>query len=223
MLQYTQATLHTALTSWNVNSDPTFVSTLPEIVRRGELRLAKLLDLDNLDGKETTVTAASTLLVVKPTSPVGMINERVVTVNVAGSELLVRKRSRAWCQLYNKTGATGTPQYYAEADETHWAFVPIPAGVYTVTVHGAFLIPSIEDGAGSTVTWFSTNVPDLLYYACSIEACEFLKFWAKKADNDATLNRLAGMFELQSRKIQRVDDEELQMDKQTHRPTGAAQ
>lgn len=210
MLQYTRDTLRTALTQWNVNSDPLFVATLPEIVKRGEIRLSRLLDLDNLDSKETTVTVASTLAVAKPTSPLALIDERVVTINVASQELPMLKRSRAWVQMYNKTTAnTGTPKYYAELSETQWAFAPIPAGVYTVTVHGNYCFASIEDGAGGGTTWFSTQVPDLLYYACSIEACEFLKAWAKKAQNESDLAQGVQLFTGTARNLQRSDIEDI--------------
>lgn len=220
MLQYTQTSLHTALTLWNVNSDASFVATLPEIVKRGEIRLARALDLDSQDTFETTVTAASTLLVVKPTSPQVLINERAVSVNVGGQELPLVKRSRAWVQLYNKTNATGTPKYYAESDETHWAMAPIPAGVYTVTVHGSYTFASIEDGAGSSTTWFSTQVPDLLYYACSIEACEFLKAWAKKAQNEADFGKGVVEFTGIARNLQRADNEDLNSNRQNKNQPG---
>jgi hypothetical protein len=202
MLQYTQTSLHTALTLWNVNSDPDFANTLPEIVRKGEIRCARALDLDLLDSATTAVTAAGVTTVTKPAT---LIYERTVTINVGGVDKVLVKRGRAWVKLMNASGTQGTPEYYCENDLTTWALAPIPLGIYTVTVQGNYLLNSIEDGPGSTVTWFSTQVPDLLYWACSIEACEFLKAWAKKAQNEADFEMAQRRFGKLAQNLQRVD------------------
>ena len=218
MLQYTQTSLHTALTLWNVNSDPDFAATLPEIVKRGEIRLSRVLDLDNLDTSNTSVsTAAATATVTKPAT---LINERAVTVNAASKDTLLIKRSRAWVKLYNSSLAQGTPKYYCETSETLWTLAPIPAGVYPLTIQGNFIFASIEDGAGSSVTWFSTQVPDLLYYACSIEACEFLKAWAKKAQNEADLMVGVTQFTGIARNLQRADSEDIVGSRMSHNQPG---
>jgi hypothetical protein len=218
MLQYTQATLHTALTLWNVNSDPDFVNTLPEIVKRGEIRLSRALDLDSLDTVNTAVsTVAATATVTKPAT---LINERSVTVLVAAKDTQLIKRSRAWVKLYNSSGAQGTPKYYCETNETTWTLAPIPAGVYPLTIQGNFIFASIEDGATSSVTWFSTQVPDLLYYACSIEACEFLKAWAKKQQNQADFALALMQFTGIARTLQRTDSEDIVGERMSHNQPG---
>ena len=207
MLQYTQTTIQSSLQTFNVNSDPAFATNLPEIIRKGELRLARFLDLDNLDTMDTSVsTAASTVTVTKP---VTLIDERVVEVTVAGVTTFVNKRSRAWVDNYNKAGGTGTPKYYAERSETAWALAPIPTGVYGMTIHGNFTFASIMDGAAGATTWFSTQVPDLFYLACSIEACEYLKAWAKKAQNQDDFNKLGNEFVSTARNLQRADVEDI--------------
>ena len=209
---------HTALTLWNVNSDPDYVNTLPEIVRRGEIRLSRALDLDNLDTVNTAVSTATGVSTV--TKPSTLINERVVNLTVASRVVQLVKRSRAWVDLYNVAAATGTPKYYAEKNETTWTLGPVPAGIYPMTIHGNFIFASIEDGAGSSVTWFSTQTPDLLYYACSIEACEFLKAWAKKTQNEADLALGVTQFTGIGRILQRSDSEDMVGERQSHNPTG---
>jgi hypothetical protein len=218
MLQYTQTTIQSSLKIWNVNADPDFNTNLPEIIRRGELRLARFLDLDNLDTMDTSVsTAASTETVAKPST---LIAERLVEVTVAGVKTFVKKRSRAWVDNYNKAGGTGTPVYYAERNETTWALAPIPAGVYVMTVHGQFTFASIMDGSSSATTWFSTQVPDLFFYACSIEACEFLKAWTKKAQNEEDFNRLGQEFVSTARNLQRADIEDIISNRQNKNQPG---
>ena len=218
MLQYTQTTIKSSLQTWNVNADPDFVTNLPEIIRRGELRLARFLDLDNLDTMDTSVsTAASTETVTKPST---LIAERLVEVTVTAVKTFVKKRSRAWVDNYTKAGGTGTPIYYAERSETLWALAPIPAGVYPLTVHGQFTFASIMDGSGSATTWFSTQVPDLFFYACSIEACEYLKAWSKKAQNEEDFNRLGQEFVSTARNLQRADIEDILGNRQNQNQPG---
>lgn len=206
MLAYTKATLKAAIENWNVNSDPDFVTTLDEIIQKGEVRLAKKLDLDNLDTVNDTTTAALSAQAFKP---LNLINERLVLMSVAGKNTTILKRSRAWVERYNEDGTTGAPRFYSEWDEDSWEFAPVPDADYLVTVHGNYTFASIVDGDDNNQTWFSTRVPDLLYLACSIEANEYLKFWAKRDTN-------LGDFETQSaaligiaKNLQRSDIEDI--------------
>jgi hypothetical protein len=221
MLSYTQASIKASLQTFNVNSDPDFVTNLPEIIRKGEMRLARYLDLDNLDTMDTSVSTANGVATV--TKPTTLTFERLVEVTVAGKTTYLKKRSRAWVDFYANTAANGTPIYYAERNETTWALAPIPAGVYGLTIHGAFDFVSIMDGSGTATTWFSTQVPELFYLACSIEACEYLKAWAKKAQNEADFNRLAAEFVATAKQLQRADIEDIIGMRQNQNPTGTQQ
>lgn len=219
MLQYTQATLHTALTLWNTNSDPDFAATLPEIVRRGEIRLSRALDLDALDTVNTAVsTAAATATVTKPAT---LIDEGSVSVTVSGAKSALIKRSRDWIELYNRTSSIqGTPKYYCDTNETTWTLAPVPAGVYPLTIQGNFLLTSIEDGSSSAVTWFSTQAPDLLYHACSIEALDFLKAWARKDREVQEFGQGVALFTGIARNLQRTDYEDTANNRQSANTPG---
>ena len=141
-------------------------------------------------------------------------------ITIGGVTSFLKKRSRAWVDFYNRTATTGSPLYYAERNETTWALAPIPAGIYQLTIHGAFDFVSIMDGAAGATTWFSTQVPDLFYLACSIEACEYLKAWAKKAQNEADFNRLAAEFVATAKQLQRADIEDIIGMRQNQNPAG---
>lgn len=206
MLQYTKGTLKSALEEWNVNSDPEFESRLDEIIRRGEIICYRTLDLDNLDSVNDTTTQPTEPQVWKP---LNMIDERVVVISIDGVTRQLRKRSRAWVELCNQDQTQGDPVYYAEWDEQRWFLAPIPDTAWLITVHGEYLPESIADGDDNSTTWLSTYVPDILYYACAIEACEFLKFWAKKAQNQADFAMRAHDFTATARNLQRADNEDL--------------
>ncbi len=194
MIQYTKATLKAHLTGWvesnGADADADFVAALDEIIGLGEVRLYRDLDLDSLDSSNDTTSATSSDEVFKP---LNLISDRLVTINVAGQERLLLKRSRAWVAMMNTAGAVGTPQYYCEWDEDRWAVAPLSLAPYLITVQGIYQPASIVDGSDGNTTWFSTRMPDLLAGACSIEAAEFLKNWSRKAVAEAEYTaKLAG-------------------------------
>lgn len=175
MLSYTKASLKAALTSWNRNSAPEFATELDDIIKRGELSLFRALDFDPLVTDNDTSTAANAAEVFKPEN---LINETECWITVSGTRTMLLKRSRAWVKLCSQTA--GTPLYYCELDTERWEVGPPAADAYLITVTGNYTPDSITDGDDDNTTYFSTKVPDLLYIACAIEACEFLKFWGHK-------------------------------------------
>lgn len=175
MLEYTKASLKAALTLWNRNSAPEFEDELDDIIKRGELRLLRALDFDPEISDNDTSTAALASEVFKPE---GLISETELWVTVDGARTPLLKRSRAWVKSCSQTA--GTPKYYCERDEERWDVGPPAADAYLITVTGQYAPDSITDGDDDATTYFSTTVPDLLYTACAISACEFLKFWSHK-------------------------------------------
>jgi hypothetical protein len=175
MLSYTKATLKAALTSWNRNSAPEFETELDDIIMRGELDLVRAIDYDPLIGDNDTSTAASAAEVFKPST---LLHETELWVTVDGVRTPLLKRSRAWVKMCSQT--PGTPKYYCELDTERWEVGPPALDAYLITVTGQYAPDSITDGDDDTTTYFSTKMPELLYLACAIQACEFLKFWGHK-------------------------------------------
>jgi hypothetical protein len=216
MFQYTKATLKDHLQLWvegnGDDADDTFIAALDEIIQRGELRLSRDLDLDNLDSVLTTTTAGTVPEVFKPDN---LVTERFMEVSIANVTYPLSKRHRAWVAGMNRAGAELDPTaipgelYYAELDEERWTFAPIPDDAYLIYVHGIYRPASITDGNDDNTTWFSTRVPDLLATACAIEAAEMLKNWARKAvaeaEYTAKLDDVRGITE----NLQRADIESI--------------
>jgi hypothetical protein len=176
MLSYTKASLKAALTSWNRNSAPEFVTELDDIIKRGELALMRAIDYDPEISQNDTATAANTSEVFKPEE---LLHETELWITVSGARTPLLKRSRAWVKMHSQT--VGTPLYFCELDETRWEVGPPALDAYLIEVVGQYAPESITDGDDGTTSYFSTKMPDLLYIACAIEACEFLKFWTHKA------------------------------------------
>jgi hypothetical protein len=223
MFQYTKATLKENLQLWvegnGDDADDAFVDALDEIIQRGELRLSRDLDLDNLDSVLTTTTAGTVPEVFKPDN---LITERLLEISIAGRKYPMHKRHRAWIENMNRDGtelSTAAPFtiYYGEYDEERWFVGPIPNAAYLIYVHGVFRPASIVDGNDDNTTWFSTRVPDLLQLACAVEAASQLKNWVRKADAEneytAKLDDVRGITE----NLQRADIESIAMGRQVGR------
>lgn len=204
--EYTKTSLKTALQLWNTNADSEFVGALDEIIKRGEFRLERMLDLEQFDTAVAAETAAGTALVVKPAN---LVIDRLLMLASGAGWVPLPRRSRAWVEMYNVDGETGVPKYYADYDEANWFVAPIPSAILAITVHGLYRPVSLVDGADAGTTWLSTRVPDLLYLACSVEANEFLKFWAHKAANEVELADKAQKFLGIAAGMQRSDVEDI--------------
>lgn len=189
MLSYTKATLKAALTAWNRNSAPEFEAELDDIIQRGELDLMRAIDFDPLIGENDTSTAALSAEVFKPST---LLHETECWITVSGTRTPLLKRSRAWVKMCSQT--PGTPQYYCERDEERWEVGPPALDAYLITVTGQYAPDSITDGGDDNTTYFSTKLPELLYLACAIQACEFLKFWGHKDALLAEFNMKVAIF-----------------------------
>ena len=72
----------------------------------------------------------------------------------------------------NRT-TTGTPKYYANWDNDTILLAPSPDAAYTVEL--AYNAQETGLSSSNTTTWVSNNVPEMLLYACLVEAFKFLK------------------------------------------------
>ena len=210
MFQYTKATLKTHLTEWvegnGDQADEDFVAALDEIIQRGEARLYRDLDLDNLDEAFDTTTAGTELRAFKPDN---LISERLLVINVAGVKRTLHKRSRGWIEAMNRADAEGVPVYFGEYDETRWALAPIPDDDYLITVHGIYRPASIVDGSDGNTTWFSERFPDILAAACDIEAARKLKNWARVAQAEGEYMGKLDNVLAQTKNLKRADIEDI--------------
>lgn len=204
--EYTKATLKEKLQSWNTNADSAFVGELDDVIMRGEFRLERLLDLEQFDSVVATATIASNPNVVKPDN---LVVDRYLVIDTGAGKQPIQRRSRAWVTMYNTDDEEGVPKYYSDLNEENWFVAAIPDDAYDIDVHGLFRPVSLIDGGDDDTTWLSTRLPDLLYLACSIEANEFLKFWAHKAANEAELADKAEQFLGIAAGLQRSDVEDL--------------
>ena len=75
--------------------------------------------------------------------------------------------------VYPDPTVTGTPRFYGDIDYNHWMISPTPSSsLYFRIVY--YQIPVMLDAVTQT-NWLTQYAPDLLLYACLLEAQPFLK------------------------------------------------
>ena len=75
--------------------------------------------------------------------------------------------------IYPDPTSNGTPRFYGDIDYNHWMIAPTPAtALYFRIVY--YQIPAMLDATVQT-NWLTEYTPDLLLYACLLEAQPFLK------------------------------------------------
>lgn len=83
-------------------------------------------------------------------------------------------RAYEYCRLYWPNDAlVDLPKYYADYDFNHWLVVPTPVAALPIEI-AYYQIDALIDDTTSE-NWLTQNAPDLLLYACLLEASPFLK------------------------------------------------
>ena len=122
----------------------------------------KYLALPNSSGSSGTNTDRRALIV-----------RSVVATNSSSVQVSLEPRDDTFITEYNSTGSTGFPKYYATFRENAIEVAPTPDSNYVVTLDYIYT----PDGLSSTntTTYISLNAPELLLYACLVEAFAYLK------------------------------------------------
>ena len=122
----------------------------------------KYLALPNSSGSSGTNTDRRALIV-----------RSVVATNSSSVQVSLEPRDDTFITEYNSTGSTGFPKYYATFRENAIEVAPTPDSAYVVTLDYIYT----PDGLSSTntTTYISLNAPELLLYACLVEAFAYLK------------------------------------------------
>jgi|GEM_PF-1114359 len=93
------------------------------------------------------------------------------TANIKRNFLL--PRAYEYCRSYwPDPTQTGNPRFYADYDFNHWLIVPTPSASFPVEIAYYELSTLLDDSAQTN--WLTENAPDLLLYACLLEATPFV-------------------------------------------------
>jgi hypothetical protein len=119
-----------------------------------------LLPNDSTDEGSTTVRRA-------------LIIRSVVVTNTSNVQVTLEPRDDTFITEYNADGSSGFPKYYAMFRESAIVVAPTPTAAYSVTLDYVYTPDNLS--STNTTTYISENAPELLLYACLVEAFAYLK------------------------------------------------
>ena len=167
--QYTE-TDNTVLTDTIVN----------DFILQAELRIFREVDLDVYRAYEFgTLTIGNEFVTVPGTIPSVMSFVRFATIyNGAAGQTptrirLIQKDQSYMTEYWPNRNATAIPKYYSMWDQNTLYLAPTPSVAYNIEL--ALNRNETKLSATNTTSWVSTNAPQVLLYACLIEAFKFLK------------------------------------------------
>jgi len=165
ILDYTE-TDNNVLTS-TINND---------IIEHAESRIFRNADLDVFKKYKTaSLTSGDAFVAMPGATPQTFAFIRYVQIfSTDNVRISLEKKDSSFINefLPNRT-TTGTPKYYANWDNDTIVLAPTPDATYTVEL--AYNAQPTGLSSSTTTTWISNNAPEMLLYACLVEAFKFLK------------------------------------------------
>lgn len=170
------ATLIQALKNEAENDGIEFSEFLPTAVDLAEEKLFRELELPELEEDIQNTITGGTNFIIKP------LNYRITdALQIKDSNnkfVTLKKKLASFIRDYwpDET-ATGTPKYYADKSETQFVIAPTPASTLTYILRCVKQPSKISQT--NTTNYFVNRCPDLLFYACMLELCKFMKAWSQ--------------------------------------------
>jgi|TARA_R100000458_G_scaffold5913_1_gene4713 hypothetical protein len=169
----TYAELQTAIKDYLQNTETTFVTDLPTIIKQAEERILKMIRLPvfrkNVQG---SLTDGNQYLA---TPSDFMDSFSVATISSNTYNYLIRTDVSFIREAYPTTTTKAAPKHYALFDDDTFIVGPTPDADYTAELHYFYRPASITAGADSGTTWLSTNATNALLYGCLLEGYTYMK------------------------------------------------
>jgi hypothetical protein len=181
-LSYTYATLLASLQDWPENDDADYILALPNIIKMGELRVYRDLNLEGC--MVATDSATMTLATETVTKPTNMLAARELYYTRSSVRYHMIRETPEFVRAYNAMGATGNPRFYGEEDESTWVIAPVPdaTGAGTLSVRLTRNPTGLDVSTPASTSYLSTQLPDLLFASCLMSGARYLKNDPRWAD-----------------------------------------
>ena len=165
ILDYTQTDNNVLTTT--INND---------IIEHAESRIFRNADLDVFKKYKTAALTINDPFIAMPgATPQTFAFIRYIQIfGTDNIRITLEKKDTSFINEYipNRT-TTGTPKYYANWDNDTLLLAPSPDAAYTAEL--AYNAQPTGLSSSTTTTWISNNAPEMLLYACLVEAFKFLK------------------------------------------------
>ena len=163
-----------------VGSEVLTATIVNGFIRDAELKIFREADADYAREYANSTFTANNRFVALPNATGVSSTERralvvrsVIATNSSGVQVALEPRDDTFITEYNSTGATGFPKYYATFRENAIEVALIPDAAYVVALDYIYTPDALS--TTNTTTYISLNAPELLLYACLLEAFAYLK------------------------------------------------
>jgi len=172
-MSFTFTTLKQAIQDFAENNETSFVNNLSLFITTAEERIFKMVDLEVFRKNVSASTTSSNKFLALPPDYLATFS---LSLRVSASSPLVflSQKDVSFLQEFDPSGSTGFPRYYAHFDVDNLILAPTPDQAYTAELHYYYRPPSITQASDGT-SWLGTNAPDVLLYACLMEAYTYMK------------------------------------------------
>jgi len=207
VLSYTFDSLKTDIMNWTENDSAEFQAVLGTIIGLAELRIVRDSDLDVFRKYARSFFGPSDRFLSKPDD---MVIDRHMEVEINGSKYALARKDTSFLNMYWPDATQmGTPRFYSDWDEDNFVIVPTPADSYVVELAYTYRPEGLSDA--TPTTWLSLNAPDILLFACMVEATRFEKGEAQE---------VAGWKDAYAEALARLNREEMGRQRRTEYTAG---
>ena len=169
----TYAELKNLIQNYLQNSETSFTTYLPDIIKQAEDRILENVQLPVFRKNQVGSLSSSNQYLGIPTDFLAPYS--LSFTNSSNQTFLINKDVNWIRELYPNASTTGEPEYYAIFDNDYFIVAPTPDSAYNVELHYFYRPASITAGSDSGTTWLSTNAPSALLYACLLEGYVYMK------------------------------------------------
>jgi hypothetical protein len=165
-----------------VGSEVLTATIVNGFIRDAEFKIFREADADYAREYANSTFQVNNKYLVLPNSPgssgtnssrIALVVRSVIVTNSSSIQVSLEPRDDTFITEYNSSGSTGFPKYYATFRENAIQVAPTPDVAYNVTLDYIYTPDGLSDT--NTETYISINAPELLLYACLVEAFAYLK------------------------------------------------
>lgn len=155
------------------NTEETFVSDLPAIIKQAEERILKSVKLPNFrKNVQGSLTSGNEYL----STPSDFLdNFSLAIISGTTQNFLYFRDVNFIREAYPNTATVGQPKSYALFDNDTFIVGPTPDTGYTAELHYFYRPASITTGGDSGTTWLSVNATNALLYGSLVEGYIYMK------------------------------------------------
>ena len=169
----TYAELKNLIQNYLQNTETSFTTYLPDIIKQAEDRILETVQLPVFRKNQSgAVTSGNEYLGI----PTDFLAPYSLSYTSSSNQTFLINKDVNWIrEVYPNASTEGAPEYYAIFSNDYFIVAPTPDSGYTVELHYFYRPASITAGSDSESTWLSTNAPSALLYACLIEGYVYMK------------------------------------------------